>query len=124
MFDFSDEHKMAQKMLRQWCEKELAPQVAAMEKGEILPYDLMRKLGRTFGMDEMVRGSFKRMEEKAARGESKPVKDDDEDEGAGAFGRDAAMSAIVGMELARHCPGFTLAFGASLGLAGGAIMAK
>ncbi len=124
MFDFNDEQKMAQKMLRQWCEKELAPHVAAMEKGELLPYEIMRKLGRTFGMDEMVRGSFKRMEEREARGETKPVKDDDDEAGGGAFGRDPAMSAIVGMELARVCPGFTLAFGATLGLAGGAIMAK
>jgi alkylation response protein AidB-like acyl-CoA dehydrogenase len=123
MFDFSDEQKMAQKMLRQWCEKELAPKVAAMEKGEILPYDLMRKLARTFGLDEMVRASFKRMEEKAERGEAAAAKDDDEAGGA-AFGRDPAMSAIVGMEMARVCPGFTLAFGATLGLAGGAIMAK
>jgi hypothetical protein len=34
------------------------------------------------------------------------------------------MGAIVAIELARICPGFTLAFGASLGLAGGAIVAK
>jgi alkylation response protein AidB-like acyl-CoA dehydrogenase len=37
---------------------------------------------------------------------------------------DAALMAIVSIELSRVCPGFCLAFGASLGLAGGAIMAK
>jgi acyl-CoA dehydrogenase len=123
MFDFSDEQKMAQKMLRQWCEKELQPHVAKMERGEILPYEIMRKLARTFQLDEMVRGSFQRMEAKAAKGEIKD-KGDDEEETGGGFARDPAMSAIVGMELSRVCPGFTLAFGASLGLAGGAIMAK
>jgi hypothetical protein len=46
------------------------------------------------------------------------------DGGGGESGRDAAMGAIVAIELARICPGFTLAFGASLGLAGGAIVAK
>jgi alkylation response protein AidB-like acyl-CoA dehydrogenase len=40
------------------------------------------------------------------------------------MGGDQAMGAIVAMELSRVCPGFALAFGASLGLAGGAIMAK
>ncbi|MSP58951.1 MAG: acyl-CoA dehydrogenase [Myxococcales bacterium] len=127
MFEFSDEQKMAQTMLRQWCEKELAPSVAKMEKGEILPYDLMRKLGRTFGLDEMARGAFARLEAREARGEAAGLKskeDEEDDGGPGGFARDPAISAIVGMELSRVCPGFTLAFGATLGLAGGAIMAK
>src|SRR5579871_2534858 len=115
MFDFSDEQKMAQKMLRQWCEKELAPHVRAMERGELLPYELMRKLGRTFGLDEMIRAFFRRMEEKASGGESvKTARTDEYDEGA-LFASDPGMSAIVAIELARTCPGFALAFGASLG---------
>ena len=52
MIDFTDEQKMAQKMVRQWTEKELAPLVPRMEKGELLPYDAMRKLIKTFGLDE------------------------------------------------------------------------
>ncbi len=121
MFEFSDEQKMAQTMLRQWCEKELAPQVAKLERGEYPPYELMRKMARTFALDEMVRASFKRLEERAAKGEVAPEREEGE---SGGFARDPGMSAIVGMELSRHCPGFCLAFGASLGLAGGAIMAK
>jgi alkylation response protein AidB-like acyl-CoA dehydrogenase len=123
MFDFNEEQKMAQKMLRQWCDKELAPHVTKMEKGEILPYDIMRKLARTFGLDEMVKASFQKMEAREAKGDTRPVSDDD-DGPSGTFGRDPAISAIVGMELSRVCPGFALAFGATLGLAGGAIMAK
>ena len=65
MLDFTDEQKMARQMLRQWADKELAPHVAKMEKGEILPYDIMRKLIRAFGMDEMVRAQFKKLEESA-----------------------------------------------------------
>ena len=37
---------------------------------------------------------------------------------------DAALSTILSIELSRVCPGFMLAFGASMGLAGGAIMGK
>ncbi len=117
MIDFTDEQKMAQKMLRQWTDKELAPHVAKMEKGEILPYDIMRKLIRAFGMDEMIRAQFKKLEEAAA------TKDKAEARGKRELG-DAALMAIVSIELSRVCPGFCLAFGASLGLAGGAIMAK
>jgi acyl-CoA dehydrogenase len=116
MFDFNDEQKMVRKMVRQWAEKELAPNVAAMEKGEITPYDIMRKLLKTFGMDEMVRTSFANM-----KPDDQPR---DPSERAGGFGGDPAMSAIVAIELSRVSPGFTLAFGASLGLAGGAIVAK
>src|SRR5690242_18978506 len=94
-----------------------------MEKGEISPYPIMRKLAATFGIDEMVKASFVKMEAREAKGESRPVSDDEEGPGA-TFGRDPAISAIVGMQLSRVCPAFALAFGATLGLAGGAIMAK
>ena len=127
MFEFTEEQKMAQKMLRHWCDKELGPKVAQMEKGELLPYELMRSLARTFGFDELARASFKRMAERAAQSSiagdlESDSKENDGD--GGSFARDPGISAIVGWELSRHCPGFTLAFGASLGLAGGAIMAK
>src|SRR4030095_11176170 len=52
------------------------------------------------------------------------LSEDSNKESGKGFGGDPAMSAIVGMEMSRVCPGFTLAFGASLGLAGGAILAK
>src|SRR5438309_2163372 len=115
MIDFTDEQKMARQMLRQWCDKELAPHVAKMEKGELLPYELMRKLIAAFGLDEMVRAQFKKLEEAG------DAKDAPRERGVGG---DPGMMAVVSMELSRVCPGFCLAFGASLGLAGGAIMAK
>src|ERR1700749_4840021 len=105
MLDFTDEQKMARTMLRQWADKELAPHVAAMEKGEILPYDIMRKLIRAFGMDELVRSRFK----KTAEGKSadKPgEKPEKRERGAGG---DPGLMAIVSMELSRVCPGFCLA---------------
>lgn len=116
MLDFTDEQKMARQLLRQWTEKELAPHVAKMEKGEILPYDIQRKLIRTFGIDEMVRAQFKKLEESGETNTGASKKE--------AATGDAALMAIVSMELSRVCPGFCLSFGASLGLAGGAIMAK
>ncbi len=53
MIDFTDEHKMASTTLREWADKELAPLVAKMEKGELLPYDIMRNLVRAFGIDRV-----------------------------------------------------------------------
>ncbi|HXU72609.1 MAG TPA: acyl-CoA dehydrogenase family protein [Polyangia bacterium] len=117
MLDFTDEQKMARQMLRQWADKELAPHVAKMEKGEILPYDIMRKLIRAFGMDEMIRAQLGKLEDAPDKPEGAAKKE------RGAMG-DPGLMAVVSMELSRVCPGFCLAFGASLGLAGGAIMAK
>jgi len=86
MIDFTDEQKMARQMVRQWADKELAPLVPKMERGEILPYDTMRKLIRQFGMDEMVRAAFKKAEgPPQAGGES--------------VRGDAGMMAVVSIEL-------------------------
>src|SRR5256885_11971115 len=117
MFEFTEEQAMAQQMLRRWCEKELAPHVPAMEKGELLPYELGRKLWRTFGADEMARARFQKMEEREAAGDT--GRSD-----SGPFAGDAGTSAILAMEVSRVCPGFMLAVGATVGLAGGAIMTK
>ncbi len=119
MFDFTDEQKMVRQMLRKWGESELAPNVAALEREEMPPYELMRKLVRTFGLPAMVRKRFEKME--AA------LEGDDAERSTGSekgMDADPTWGAILMMELARFCPGFVLAFGASMGLAGGAIMAR
>src|SRR4051794_13336319 len=119
MIDFTDEQKLARKMLRQWTDKELAPHVAKLEKGELLPYDLGRKLIAAFGIDELVRAQFAKLAEAPAspspsdKGERGGVRSDKGERG-GVLG-DVALMAIVSMELSRVCPGFCLAFGASLG---------
>src|ERR1700742_4212953 len=111
MIDFTDEQKLAQQMLRQWTTKELAPAVARLERGEILPYDLARNLIRTFGIDEMVRARLEKPQSDKGAPKERSI-------------GDPGLMAMVSMELSRVCPGFCLSFGASLGLAGGAIMAK
>jgi alkylation response protein AidB-like acyl-CoA dehydrogenase len=114
MLDFTEEQKLAQTAIRTWCAQHLEPKVLAMEAGELSIYPVMRELGATFGIPDMARAAFAKM---AARGE----------QGAGKERSDAAGSALMAilmMELSRVCPGFALAFGASLGLFGGAVMAK
>lgn len=119
MFAFTDEQKMAQKMMRRWAEAELAPHVPAMESGELLPYDLMRKLVNTFGLPHMVKSHFKSLEEKQKDKDAPEKK-----KALTALGGDPAWAAILSIEISRICPGFMLAFGASAGLCGGAIMAR
>ena len=110
MFEFSEEHRMVRKVVRTWAESKLAPKVDALEAGEP-PYELMRDLAKTFGIPSMVKAAF----EKSGDG-PRPS-------GLAGAG-DPALSAILSLELSRVCPGFMLAFGASMGLAGGAIMGR
>jgi alkylation response protein AidB-like acyl-CoA dehydrogenase len=127
MFAFSEEHEMARQMLRRWTTEKLAPKVDDLEAGEP-PYELMRDLARTFGIPAMIKSSFDRMERRAAEASgSAPAGEVGE---AGELGEtpekaiDPALNAVLTIELTRVCPGFMLAFGASMGLAGGAIMRR
>lgn len=119
MFRFSQEHEMVRGIVRKWAESKLAPKVDALEAGEP-PYELMRDLAKTFGLPAMVKGAFEKLEQRAKQGsgDAKEMK-----VGLGGTG-DPALSAILSLELSRVCPGFMLAFGASMGLAGGAIVGK
>jgi alkylation response protein AidB-like acyl-CoA dehydrogenase len=122
MFEFTQEQDMIRQMVRRWCNEKLAPQVDAIEGGE-QPYALMRDFVKTFGIAEMVKGGFKAAEDK--RKTASDAGDDGGDGGMAALGGgDPAMAAILSMEMSRICPGFMLAMGASMGLAGGAIMNK
>ncbi len=114
MLDFAEEHKVAQKAIRTWARGHLAPKVARLESGEELPYPLMRELGATFGIVDMVRAQFARMREGGGLG----------GRAFGGLGGESPLMAILMMELSRVCPGFALAFGASLGLCGGAILSR
>ena len=63
MFDFTDEQKMVRQMVRKWVEAKLVPAVDDLESEKILPYDLMRNFIDSFGVAELARAAFKKMEE-------------------------------------------------------------
>src|SRR3954451_21746174 len=58
MYKWSDEHKMIREAVREFVDKEVRPHREALEHGDMPPYDLLRKLYRTFGMDQMAAASF------------------------------------------------------------------
>ncbi|MGH7822889.1 MAG: acyl-CoA dehydrogenase family protein, partial [Candidatus Binatia bacterium] len=117
MFDFSPEQKMVRDMVRQWAERELAPVVPELERAERPPYDVMRKMVAAFGLPDMARARFASMARRRDKGEA------ERQEGDATMG-DPAFGMILAVELARHSPGYLMSFGASMGLAGGAIMAR
>ena len=113
LLDFSDEHKLAQKLLRSWCTRRLAPAVIELENAEAAPYAMMRELCATFGVADAVRAAFA----KGRAGRSDAEK-------AEQSSNEGPLMALLMMELSRVCPGFAMSFGASLGLCGGAILAR
>jgi alkylation response protein AidB-like acyl-CoA dehydrogenase len=118
MLDFAEEHKMAQKAIRAWCTGSLAPRVPKLESGEASPYEPMREMCTTFGIGDMVRASFAKMAAREAGEAGSAPK-------VGLAGPgEGPLMAILMMELSRVCPGFAMAFGASLGLCGGAILSR
>ncbi|MEY2473479.1 MAG: hypothetical protein QOK28_2808 [Actinomycetota bacterium] len=123
MFEWSDEQKMIKDAVRQFVEKEIAPHVEELEHGDTPPYDVLRKLFATFGMDAMAAASFDRRIAREEAGEApKPLMTDDEDESGGGGGGGMMMLPII--EICRYCPGMITAMGVSVGLTAAAIMSK
>jgi hypothetical protein len=125
MFEWSEEHRMIRDAVRQFVEAEIVPKRDELEHGDLPPYDILRKLFATFGMDAMARESFKRRieRERTDQAQSSPSETSDADDSAGRT-NNAAMSLIPIIELCRHCPGMVTAMGVSMGLTSAAIMSR
>jgi alkylation response protein AidB-like acyl-CoA dehydrogenase len=119
MFEWNDEQLMLRDALRKFIEAEIKPNLTELEHGDTPPYDVLRKLFSTFGMDAMARERFKLQIEREKAGEVKPsTREATGDTNSAAF----AMLPII--ELCRYCPGMVTAMGVSMGLTAGAIMSR
>ncbi len=117
MIEWSEQHQMIRDAVRRFVETEIEPHVEALEHGDTPPYEILRKLFRTFGMDELARSRFAAQIRRERSGAA--PRGDGESRG------DAiAMQLIPIIELCRHCPGMVTAMGVSVGLTAGAILAK
>lgn len=125
MIEWNEQQQMIQKMVRDFVAKEVVPNLDDIEYNGVPPYEILRKMIKTFGMDVMARQSFdKRIAREkgtAEGGASAPEKSAERSEAAG---EQAAMTMIPIIELCRHAQGLVTAMGVSMGLAGGAIMGK
>ena len=116
MFAYEPQHEMARDMVRAWCESKLLPAIPAMERGELLPYDLMREMSNTFGLGAMVQMQVEKKIERLKAGKV------DKDEGPARD--DPLLAYVVVKELSRVSPGFAMGFGVTVGLAAQAILRK
>lgn len=121
MIEWSDEHEMIREAVKRFVDDEIRPHVEELEHGDLPPYDILRKLFATFGMDAMARDRFERQiaREKAIEA-GEPVHPASERSGGG----DGGMSMIPIIELCRVCPGMVTAMGVSMGLTSAAILSK
>ena len=122
MFEWNDEQLMLRDALRRFIEAEIKPNLTELEHGDTPPYDVLRKLFSTFGMDAMARERFKLQIEREKAGEPKPEAKP-KDGGSGDTTA-AGFTMLPIIELCRYCPGMVTAMGVSMGLTAGAIMSR
>ena len=135
MFEWSEELLMVRDAVRTFVDTEIRPHREELEHGDLPPYDLLRKLYKTFGMDQMAADSFDRKiaEEEAQEGGSSgaasgseagteprttPPSSERDGESRGGF----TMLPII--ELCKCSPGMVTALGVSVGLTSAAIMSR
>lgn len=120
MIEWSESQLMMQDAVRRFVQAEIVPNLEEIEHGETPPYDIMRKLFKTFGMDEVARQRFDKQITRESAGEA--------GSGGTAEGTDrgdaVAMQMIPIIELCHYCPGMVTAMGVSMGLTAAAIMSK
>jgi alkylation response protein AidB-like acyl-CoA dehydrogenase len=117
MYEWSEEQLAIRDAVRRFVEAEIKPRVDELEHGDTPPYDVIRSMYRTFGLDVLARENFKRQLERKTSGAASPERRE-------RSGSDAAMTLIPIIELCHYCPGIVTALGVSTGLAGGTIMKR
>jgi hypothetical protein len=110
--ELGDTERLLRDTFRGYFTRELEPRVAAMERGELLPYGLMRDMHQALGLDAMLprrrSGGWER--------EAPPL-------GLDANVQRYARTAFT-VEMARVSPSFALSYGASVGLFGANVLGK
>lgn len=116
MYEWSEMDLAVQGAIRQFVDAEIRPHREELEFGDLPPYDILRRLWKTFGIDVMASGSV----------ETLLARDGSSGTGGGLLGggAQASMGVILVKEICRVCPGFVSAFGVSLGLGAATILAR
>ena len=131
MIAWTEQQRMIRDMIRDFVEKEIVPHIDDLEYNGLPPYDILRKLFSTFGMDELANTRFDKQiarEEAQAAGNTVDAPDNINRENSDVVSTEAldavAMGILPIVEISRQCQGLITAMGVSVGLTGGAIMSK
>lgn len=118
MYEWSETDIAVRDAVRTFVDAEIRPIREALEFGELPPYDVLRKLWRTFGIDAMMGEGVDKALAKERSGEAGSA---GKDSGAGMSG---SMGTILLKEVCRVSPGAVGSLGVSLGLAASTIQAR
>jgi acyl-CoA dehydrogenase len=131
MIAWTEQQGMIRDMIRDFVGKEIVPHIDDLEYNGLPPYDILRKLFSTFGMDELANTRFDKQiarEEAQAAGKTVDAPDNINQENSDVVSTEAldavAMGILPIVEISRQCQGLITAMGVSVGLTGGAIMSK
>jgi alkylation response protein AidB-like acyl-CoA dehydrogenase len=123
VYQWSEMELAIQDAIRQFVDAEIRPLREELEFGDLPPYDILRKLWKTFGIDVLASESLGKLLAKERDGH--PESDKPRAGGmGGAMGGQAGMGVILVKEICRVSPGFVGAFGVSLGLGAATILAR
>ena len=113
--ELTDTERMLRDTFRSYFTTQIEPHVPKMESGELLPYDLMRDMHRTLGLDSFL----------SPASSSTERADGDRSGGHGSDANTARYARTTfTVEMARVSPAFALSWGASLGLFGANVLGK
>ncbi len=116
MFELDETQRMVESAARSWCENELAPELPALESGELLPYELLRRLCADLGVSEMLAAMA---ESRLARLRGDASTPDRSEEGGAStgLGGDPMLTSVLLKEISRVSPGVGMVLISSLGCA-------
>ena len=122
MYEWSEQAKQIRSMVRRFIEAEIAPRIDEFEHEGVPPYDVLRKMVKTFGLGEMAKAQFrKQIEREKGEAEKKPARSEKSIEERQ---NEIAMRLLPIIELCRYSPGMVTALGVSMGLTANAILSK
>ncbi|HLS77466.1 MAG TPA: acyl-CoA dehydrogenase family protein [Nocardia sp.] len=125
MFEWSETDLMVRDAVRAFIDREIRPNLDALDSGEMLPYPILKKLFDEFGIAAMARDSL----EKALAAEEAELAGSAESAAKAASASAAAseqqsMMAVLVSELSGVCLGLVSALGVSTGLGAATIQAR
>ena len=112
MIRWSAEQQAMKDALRDFVRTSVEPKREGLEAGDLAPYDILRALFETFGLDDIAEERFRRSLEPAQQSAGPRKRDPDQ----------IAMVLLPIIELSRCSPGMVTAMGVSANLAPGAIL--
>jgi len=124
MFEWSDTDLIMRDTIRGFIDKEVRPNLDALETGEISPYPIARKLFSEFGLDVLAAEAVKTMLDNERAKQEKQETEERSSGGFGGLGAQASMAAVLVSELAGVSLGLLSTVGVSLGLGAATIMSR